>query len=81
MPDYDIDIDACRARQQRVVEVMQRHSLDLVVVTQNAHVQYLAPIWKTWWAYVLYAMATLLLLFTVVKVRTLMCWQPVPKLI
>lgn len=42
MSQYDIDIAACRGRQQRVVQVMRQHKLDLVVVTQNAHVQYLA---------------------------------------
>jgi len=42
MADYNIDIDACRARQQRVIEVMKKHNLDLVVLTQSAHVQYLA---------------------------------------
>ena len=42
MSDYEINLDACRARQQRVVQIMQQHNLDLVVLTQNAHVQYLA---------------------------------------
>jgi Xaa-Pro aminopeptidase len=38
----DIDVSACRARQLRMLEVMQQQNLDLVVVTQNEHVQYLA---------------------------------------
>ena len=42
MPNFDINVDACRARQQRVVEIMRQQKLDLVVLTQNAHVQYLA---------------------------------------
>ncbi len=42
MSQYDIDIAACRGRQLRLVQVMQQNNLDLVVVTQNAHVQYLA---------------------------------------
>ena len=42
MSQYDINIEACRARQGRVVEIMKKHNLDLVVLTQNAHVQYLA---------------------------------------
>ena len=42
MPNHEIDISACRARQQRLIEVMQQQNLDLIIVTQNAHVQYLA---------------------------------------
>ena len=42
MSDCDINIEACRARQQRVLDVMRKQNLDLVVLTQNAHVQYLA---------------------------------------
>ena len=42
MSNYDINIEVCRARQQRVLEVMRQQNLDLVVLTQNAHVQYLA---------------------------------------
>jgi Xaa-Pro aminopeptidase len=38
---YDIDVAACRARQRRVLAVMERLRLDLVIVTQNQHVQYL----------------------------------------
>ena len=42
MSEYDINIEACRARQGRVLQIMKKHNLDLVVLTQNAHVQYLA---------------------------------------
>lgn len=42
MTDVGIDIAACRGRQQRVVEQMVQLDLDLVVVTQVEHVQYLA---------------------------------------
>ena len=38
---YDIDVAACRARQRRVLAVMERLRLALVIVTQNQHVQYL----------------------------------------
>ena len=42
-PDpFGVDVAACRNRQRRVLEIMQRLRLDLVVVTQNVHVQYLA---------------------------------------
>src|SRR5687767_9036891 len=42
MNEFEIQIDACCTRQQRVVDLMQRNKLDLVVVTQIEHVQYLA---------------------------------------
>lgn len=38
---FAINVDACRARQQRLLTVMQEQKLDLVVVTQIEHVQYL----------------------------------------
>ena len=38
---YGIDVPACRARQARLLSVMERLRLDLVVVTQQVHVQYL----------------------------------------
>ncbi len=40
MSVYDIDVAACRGRQQRLVGVMQQMNLDLVIVTQTEHVQY-----------------------------------------
>src|ERR1700679_383275 len=36
-----IDLSACRSRQRRLVAVMERLNLDLVIVTQIEHVQYL----------------------------------------
>jgi Xaa-Pro aminopeptidase len=39
--EYGIDVAACRARQRRLLDVMQQLRLDLVIVTQTAHVQYL----------------------------------------
>jgi Xaa-Pro aminopeptidase len=42
----DMDLNACRARQRRLLVEMQKQKLDLVVVTQIEHVQYLAgPRW------------------------------------
>jgi Xaa-Pro aminopeptidase len=37
---YRTDPAAARTRQKRLLDVMQRHRLDLVVLTQNVHVQY-----------------------------------------
>ena len=42
MSIYDIDINACRGRQQRLIEVMRRLDVELAIVTQIQHVQYLA---------------------------------------
>ena len=42
METYDIDIGACRGRQRRLIEVMQDVGLEVVVVTQVEHVQWLA---------------------------------------
>ncbi len=39
--DKTIDIAACRVRQRRVLDAMQRQQLDLVIVTRVEHVQYL----------------------------------------
>src|SRR5687768_13882737 len=38
----DTDLNACRARQKRLLAEMQKQRLDLVIVTQIEHVQYLA---------------------------------------
>lgn len=38
----DTDLPACRGRQQRLLAEMQKQNLDLVVVTQIEHIQYLA---------------------------------------
>ena len=42
MTDVGIDVAACRGRQQRMVEQMVELDLDLIIVTQTEHVQYLA---------------------------------------
>ena len=42
MSDLDIDLAACRGRQQRLIEVMSSRDIDLVIVTQIEHVQWLA---------------------------------------
>jgi Xaa-Pro aminopeptidase len=39
---YDIDVVACRARQKRLLAVMERLRLDLVIVQKTEHVQWLA---------------------------------------
>ncbi|HEY2895209.1 MAG TPA: Xaa-Pro peptidase family protein [Pirellulales bacterium] len=39
---YGIDVQACRGRQKRVLSLMEQLKLDLVVITQNQHIQYLA---------------------------------------
>lgn len=36
-----IDVEACRARQSRMLELMQKQRLDLVIVTRIEHIQYL----------------------------------------
>jgi len=41
MSDLNINLDYCRARQKRVLEVMRRLSLDLVIVNRTEHVQWL----------------------------------------
>ena len=38
----DIDVAACRKRQQRLLAVMERAGVDLAIVTQTEHVQYFA---------------------------------------
>lgn len=42
MNDLEINVEACRGRQRRLLDVMQRQQLDLIIVTQHEHVQYLA---------------------------------------
>jgi Xaa-Pro dipeptidase len=39
---YAIDVAACRRRQQRLLDVMRRLDVELAIVTQIEHVQYLA---------------------------------------
>ncbi|HEX4146108.1 MAG TPA: Xaa-Pro peptidase family protein [Pirellulales bacterium] len=38
----ETDLAACRSRQRRLIEVMERLDVDLAIITQNDHVQYLA---------------------------------------
>jgi len=42
MPSADIDVAACRARQKRLLNHMHLNGIDLAIVTQHEHVQYLA---------------------------------------
>jgi Xaa-Pro dipeptidase len=48
MSIYDIDVSACRGRQKRLLAKMQELKLDLVIVTQLEHVQYLTGPRFTW---------------------------------
>ena len=41
MSDLDFNAGCCRSRQKRVLEQMQKLQLDLVIVTQTQHVQWL----------------------------------------
>ncbi len=42
MATHEIDIEACRVRQQRLLAQMESLGLDLVIVTRSEHVQWLA---------------------------------------
>ena len=42
MGEFEIDTEACRGRQQRMLAAMERMKLDLIVVTGTQHVQWLA---------------------------------------
>ena len=42
MDPFAIDLEACRGRQRRLLDLMQELELELVVVTQREHVQWLA---------------------------------------
>ena len=50
MSAIDLNPESCRRRQQRLMEVMQQLELDLVVVSQLDHVQYLAAPRFAWWS-------------------------------
>lgn len=50
MPTLDLEPDACRGRQRRLLEVMGQRNIDLVVVTQIPHVQWLTGV-RTGWMY------------------------------
>ncbi len=39
---YETDIDACRGRQSRLRDHMHEHDIDVVIVTQTEHIQWLA---------------------------------------
>lgn len=38
----DIDVTACQERQKRLISVMESHNIELAILTQNEHVQWLA---------------------------------------
>lgn len=42
MPDLEIQVEACRGRQRRLLEALGEKQLDAFVVTQTEHVQWLA---------------------------------------
>jgi Xaa-Pro aminopeptidase len=48
MTDFGISVPHCRIRQQRLLEQMQRQGLDLVIVSHNAHVQWLTGCHFSW---------------------------------
>ena len=41
MSEYEIDVSACRRRQQRMIQQMQQLEVDLVIVTQAENIQWL----------------------------------------
>src|SRR5437762_979039 len=48
MSDLDFNAAACRGRQQRILAEMQKLRLDLVIVQQIEHVQYLTGARYPW---------------------------------
>jgi Xaa-Pro dipeptidase len=48
MDSFGIDIELCRARQRRLLAHMRRHDLDLAIVTQIEHVQWLSGVRFGW---------------------------------
>jgi Xaa-Pro aminopeptidase len=42
MSDYQVDVSACRGRQQRLIERMTRHDVEWVIVTQAENVHWLS---------------------------------------
>ena len=48
MSELDIDVQACRSRQGRLLKVMEEKQIELTIVTQSAHVQWLAGPWFAW---------------------------------
>lgn len=49
MTIYDVDIAACRGRQQRLVAEMAAQGVELAIVTQTEHVQWLAGPRMMWY--------------------------------
>ncbi|MAV34009.1 MAG: hypothetical protein CMJ59_00995 [Planctomycetaceae bacterium] len=49
MSPFTLDLDACRARQRRLLEWMQETQLDLIVVTQKENIQWLSGQWFNWY--------------------------------
>ena len=45
MKTFDVDLESCRKRQSRLVETLQRESLDGALITQNVHVQWLTGVY------------------------------------
>jgi len=45
---YAIHVEYCRARQQRLLEYMRQNQIDLAIVTQREHVQWLSGVWFAW---------------------------------
>lgn len=41
MSDYEVDVEACRRRQTRLLDATEKLQLDLIIVTQSEHVQWL----------------------------------------
>ena len=43
-----IDFEACRSRQRRLLDIMHQQQLEITIVTQHAHVYYLAGVHYPW---------------------------------
>ncbi|MCH7725771.1 MAG: aminopeptidase P family protein [Planctomycetes bacterium] len=48
MPQPELDLETCRGRQRRLIETMQDDEIDLVIVTQTEHVQWLTGARYPW---------------------------------
>jgi Xaa-Pro aminopeptidase len=48
MTDFTVSVPHCRVRQQRLLAEMERQRLDLVILTHNAHVQWLTGCHFPW---------------------------------
>ena len=49
MPLFELDLAACRGRQQRLLNEMRARQIDLAIVTQLEHVQWLAGARLNWY--------------------------------